>query len=57
MLVPTDNDNPQTFMDAQLAYAKSKHGKEQKRKDTPASRYYQIKQAAKQAQAQDKEGK
>jgi len=57
MLVPTDNDNPKTFMDAQLAYAKSKHGKEQKRKDTPASRYYQIKQAAKQAQAQDKEGK
>jgi|TARA_R110002124_G_scaffold286286_2_gene466749 hypothetical protein len=57
MLVPTDNDNPKTFMDAQLAYAKSKHGKEQKRKDTQGSRYYQIKQAAKQAQAQDKEGK
>ena len=51
--MPTDNDNPKTFMDAQLAYAKSKHGKEQKRKDTPASRYYQIKQAAKRAQAQD----
>ena len=57
MLVPTDNDNPKTFMDAQLAYAKSKHGKEQKRKDTQGSRYYQIKQAAKQAQAQDKEGR
>ncbi|MCG3810061.1 hypothetical protein I3252_11285 [Psychrobacter sp. Ps4] len=55
--MPTDNDNPKTFMDAQLAYAKSKHGKEQKRKDTQSSRYYQIKQAAKQAQAQDKEGK
>jgi len=36
-------------MDAQLAYAKSKHGKEQKRKDTQGSRYYQIKRAATQA--------
>ena len=33
-------------MDAQLAYAKSKHGKEQKRKDTQGGRYYQIKWAA-----------
>ena len=59
-LVPIDNDNPKTFMDAQLAYAKSKQGKEQKRKDTQGSRYYQIIQAAKHAQAQDaddKEGK
>ena len=39
-------DNPKTFMDAQLAYAKSKHGKEQKRKDIQAGRYYQIKLAA-----------
>jgi hypothetical protein len=43
------NDNPKTFMDAQLAYAKSKQGKEQKRKETQGSRYYQIMQAAKQA--------
>ncbi len=49
----TDNDNPKTFMDAQLAYAKSKHGKEQKRKDKRGSRYYQIMQSAKRAQAQD----
>ena len=56
MLVPTDKDNPKTFMDAQLAYAKSKQGKEQKRKDKQGSRYYQIMQAAKRAQAQDKEG-
>ena len=39
-------DNPKTFMDAQLAYAKSKHGKEQKRKDIQGGRYYQIKLAA-----------
>ena len=49
----TDKDNPKTFMDAQLAYAKSKQAKEQKRKDTQGSRYYQIMQAAKQAQTQD----
>ncbi|GAF61286.1 hypothetical protein JCM18903_1279 [Psychrobacter sp. JCM 18903] len=55
----TDNDNPKTFMHAQLAYAKSKQGKEQKRKDAQGGRYYQIMQAAKRAQAQhdsDKEG-
>lgn len=40
------SDNPKTFMDAQLAYAKSKHGKEQKRKDAQGGRYYQIKRAA-----------
>ncbi|MGP5132735.1 hypothetical protein ACTXKV_00675 [Psychrobacter cibarius] len=51
--MPIDEDSPKTFMDAQLAYAKSKHGKEQKRKDTQGSRYYQIMQAAKRAQAQD----
>ena len=59
MLVPTDKDNPKTFMDAQLAFAKSKQGKEQKRKDTQGGRYYQIMQAAKRAQAQgdsEKEG-
>ena len=57
MLVPTDNDNPKTFMDAQLAYAKSKQGKEQKRKGAQGGRYYQIMQAAKRAQAQDDDGK
>ena len=51
--MPIDEDSPKTFMDAQLAYAKTKHGKEQKRKDTQGSRYYQIMQAAKRAQAQD----
>ena len=51
--MPIDEDSPKTFMDAQLAYAKSKHGKEQKRKDTQGSRYYQIMQAAKRLQAQD----
>nr|QJS05578.1 hypothetical protein [Psychrobacter sp.]QJS05825.1 hypothetical protein [Psychrobacter sp.] len=51
--MPTDKDNPKTFMDAQLAYAKSKQGKEQKRKDAQGGRYYQIMQAAKRAQAQD----
>ncbi|WP_201528190.1 hypothetical protein [Psychrobacter frigidicola] len=43
------SDNPKTFLDAQLAFAKSKHGKEQKRKDSTSYRYYQIKQAATQA--------
>lgn len=33
-------------MDAQLAYAKSKHGKEQKRKDAQGNGYYQITRAA-----------
>ncbi len=44
--MPTDKDNPKTFMDAQLAYAKSKQGKEQKRKDKQGSRYHQIKRTA-----------
>lgn len=51
--MPTDKDNPKTFMDAQLAFAKSKQGKEQKRKDAQGNRYHQIMQAAKRAQAQD----
>ena len=51
--MPIDEDSPKTFMDAQLAYAKSKQGKEQKRNDTQGGRYYQIMQAAKRAQAQD----
>ena len=56
--MPIDNDNPKTFMDAQLAYAKSKHGKEQKRKDTRGSRYHQIKRAAdKIQQSYDDDGK
>ncbi|MGB2786519.1 hypothetical protein [Psychrobacter sp.] len=40
------NDNPQTFLAAQLAYAKSKQGKEQKRRDKEMQRYHQIKRAA-----------
>ena len=44
--MPTDNDNPKTFMDAQLAYAKSIHGREQKRRDKEMQRYHQIKRAA-----------
>lgn len=54
-----NKDNEQTFLDARLAYAKSKQGKEQKRKDTQGSRYYQIMQAAKRVKAQatdDKDG-
>ena len=51
--MPIDKDNPKDFMDAQLAYAKSKQGKEERRKETQGSRYYQIMQAAKRAQAQD----
>lgn len=57
--MPANTNEPQTFLDAQLAYAKSKQGKEQKRKDTQGGRYYQIIQAAKRAKAQatdDKEG-
>lgn len=37
----------QTFMDAQLVFAKSKHGKAQKRKDRCAYHYQCHKQAAK----------
>ena len=43
----TDNsDKPQTFFDAQVASAKSKHGKAQKAKDKHGYRCHQIKQAA-----------
>ena len=57
----TDNDSPKTFLDAQLEFAKSKHGKALKRQSSKANRYYQIKLAAakRAAQAQatdDKEG-
>ena len=52
------SDNPKTFMDAQLAYAKSKHGKEQKRKDAQGGPYYQITQAADKIQrSYDDDGK
>lgn len=52
------SDNPKTFIDAQLAYAKSKHGKEQKKKDMQGGRYYQIKRAAdKIQQPYDDDGK
>lgn len=40
------SDNPKTFLDAQLAYAKSKQGKEQKRRDKEMQRYHQIKRVA-----------
>ena len=40
------NDKPQTFMDAQLAFAKSKHGRAQKAKDKQGYRYQYTKQAA-----------
>lgn len=40
------SDNPKTFIDAQLAYAKSIHGREQKRRDKEMQRYHQIKRAA-----------
>ena len=40
------NDNPKNFMDEQLAYAKSKQGKEHKRRDKEMQRYHQIKRAA-----------
>ena len=39
------SDNPKNFLDAQLAYAKSKQGKEQKRRDKEMQRYHQIKRA------------
>ena len=51
------SDNPKTFLDAQLAYAKSKQGKEQKRRDKEIQRYHQIKRAAdKIQQSYDDEG-
>ena len=52
------NDNPKTFLDAQLAYAKSKQGKEQKRRDKEMQRYHQIKRAADKIQhSYDDDGK
>ena len=52
------SDNPKTFMDAQLAYAKSIHGREQKRRDKKMQRYHQIKRAAdKIQQSYDDDGK
>ena len=52
------SDNPQTFLDAQLAYAKSKQGKEQKRRDKEMQRYHQIKRAADKIQhSYDDDGK
>ncbi len=41
------SDKPQTFMGAQLAFAKSKHGTAQKRKDRRVYHYQYHKQTAK----------
>lgn len=46
------NDSPKTFLDAQIAFAKSKQGREQRRKESAYSRYYQSRQAVAKAQAQ-----
>lgn len=51
------NDKPQTFMDAQLAFARSKHGRAQKAKDKQGYRYYRIKQVATQTRSDAKECK
>lgn len=40
------DDKPQSFFDAQVAFAQSKHGKAQKRKDSHSYRYQQTKQVA-----------
>ena len=54
----TDNsDKPQTFFDAQVAFAQSKHGKAQKAKHKHGYRYRQIKQAATQTRSDAKECK
>lgn len=53
----TSNDKPQSFFDAQVAFAKSKHGRAQKKKDKHGYRYHQIKQAATQTQSDAKECK
>jgi len=54
----TDNsDKPQTFFDAQVAFAKSKHGRAQKAKDKHGYRYQKIKQAATQTRSDAKECK
>lgn len=52
-----NSDKPQTFFDAQVAFAKSKHGKAQKAKDKHGYRYHQIKQAATQTRSDAKECK
>lgn len=41
-----NDDKPQTFFDAQVAFARSKHGKAQKQKDKHGYRYQQNRQAA-----------
>ena len=46
------DDSPKTFLDAQIAFAKSTQGREQRRKDSAYSRYYQSRQAVAKAQAQ-----
>ncbi len=46
------DDSPKTFLDAQIAFAKSKQGREQRRKESAYSRYYQSRQAVAKAQAQ-----
>ncbi len=40
------NDNPKTFLDDQLAYAKSKQRKEHRRRDKEMQLYHQIKPVA-----------
>ncbi len=44
------DDSPKTFLDAQIAFAKSKQGREQRRKESAYSRYYQSRQVVAQAQ-------
>lgn len=51
------NDKPQTFFDAQVAFAKSKHGRAQKAKDKRGYRYQYTKQAATQTPSDAKECK
>ena len=52
-----NTDKPQSFFDAQLAFAKSKQGRAQKAKDKHGYRYRQIKQAATQTRSDAKECK
>ena len=51
------DDKPQTFFDAQVAFAQSKHGRAQKAKDKQGYRYQYIKQAVTQMQSDAKECK
>lgn len=51
------NDKPQTFLDAQVTFAQSKHGRAQKQKDKHGYHYQQIKQAATQMRSGAKECK